>query len=458
MPSRLTVLLGSLAVLAAAGCVDPATDSPPAGNGQGLLQPSTFTVTVVDATREGSEPSVLVAPDGSIFICGPRSLGNGSDLWVSTDDGASFQYVGVPANSNAPLLPGPILRSGGGDLGGGDCDLAADAGGRVYLADLWGGGVSVASTTDQGATWRGVPASTVGAPMDRPWALGAANDEVYVTAAQIQGSGIEDQGLATPPAGGIWVARSTDGGQTFPQRVLAIGNENRLGLNSNLAGDDSNLYLMYTKKVGTGQLAVMVAVSANDGQTWDHRPVAQQAFFPNQCLSPLNIFPVVAADGVGGVYLAWVLQNPETDRADLFMASSFDSGETWTEPRLLTDREGTRAYPWIAARGPGQVGLVWYESNVTVLREQRDKVFCYQDMPSDAAWNLHYALVESTPDAPPTVSEMLVQPEPVHVGDLERPYAEVLQVRFTPDGRAATAYVADVPEGTARPMFAIQAP
>ena len=43
-----------------------------------------------------------------------------------------------------------------------------------------------------------------------------------------------------------------------------------------------------------------------------------------------------------------------------------------------------------------------------------------------------------------------------HKGDLDRPYAEVLQVRFTPDGRAATAYVADVKEGTARPMFAIQ--
>jgi hypothetical protein len=343
-------------------------------------------------------------------------------------------------------------------VGGGDCDVAADAGGRLYLADLWVGSVSISSSPDGGKTWMGVPVSVPGAA-DRPWVVGGEKNEVFVTAAQ-PALGSESRGLNSPPVGGLWVARSTDGGLTFPQNVLAVGNENRIGLNGNLARDKDHLYLFYTKKLGDGKLGIMVAISKDHGLTWEQRVAAEQPFYVRQCFSPLSVFPIVATDGAGGVYLAWSLQNPATKRFDLFMTASRDGGATWTTPVLVTDRPGTRDIPSIAAAGPGRVGLVWYETNQTFIAQSEEATLVCNRHEEDAnpppAWRLHYAYSQNAFDAAPTFSETLVQQEPIHVGPLGGPYWEVLQVRFTPDGRAATAYIADVPAGAARPMFAIQ--
>lgn len=447
-----------LAILFAlwSGCLGPSGDSSRGGGLDPLGGGIAFRSSVLDPTRGVYEPALAVAPDGSIFVCGPGHVGFGTDVWVSTDGGASFQYSGNQVKTGVPVLPhDPVVRSGSGDVGGGDCDMGADAGGRVYLADLWLGSVSVSSTTDKGASWRGVPVSIVGAPLDRPWVLGGDKDEVFLTAAQLQGFGYEERGLNTPPVGGIWVARSTDGGMTFPQRVLAVGNQDRIGLNSNLARDGDFLYVMYTKKVAEGRIAVTVAVSKDRGVTWEQHVAAEQDFYPRQC-EPLNLFPSVAADGAGGVYLAWAMENPKTQRIDLFLASSRDHGVTWNAPVSVADRPGTRAFPWVAAQAPGRVGLVWYESNDTLLTHV-ENVQCLDNATSDTAWRIHYASSQDALDAAPRFSETLVQAAPIHQGVLDRPYAEVLQVRFTPDGRAVTAYVADVAEGTARPMFAVQA-
>lgn len=448
---------GALAIVAAIlvlapGCIDHSTRPELGAQGDATPKVAAFHSTVIDTSRQGSEPTFVLGPDGSVFVCSPRQIGSGSDLWVSTDNGTTFHFVGTDPGSSSL----PILRSGGGDVGGGDCDVGMDAAGRVYLADLWAGGVSLSSTTDRGATWRGVPVSTAIAPQDRPWVLGGAKDEVFLTAAQLQATGTEQRGINMPPVGGIWVARSTDGGLTFPQRTMAAGNENRLGLASNLARDDKNLYVLYTKKIAEGKLALMLAVSGDQGATWEQRTVAQQSFFPGQCFGPLDVFPVVATDGIGGVYLAWALQNPETQRDDLFTVASPDHGRTWTKPVLVTDRSGTRSYPWIAAEGPGHIGLVWYETNVTLLLKSAGDGTCTTNTPPDAGWYLHYAFSDDAHNSTPHFTETLVQPQPVHNGTLDQPYAEVLQVHFTLDGRAATAYVADVPDGTARPMFAIQ--
>lgn len=443
------VLLG----VVVSGCMGPGT-SPESGRGVEGLR---FRSIVVDAAQEGAEPSLAFGSDGTAFICSIRGLGGGTFVWRSLDGGASFEPTG-----RMPVPNGPILRSGGGDLGGGDCDLAVDAGGTVYLVDLWLGSASLAVSRDRGETWTGIPATMPQAPLDRPWALAGEPGEVWLSGAQGQGTGLEGRGQSTPPAGGIWVAHSTDGGLTFPQQVLAVSNQDRLGLNSNLASGYGNLYLTYTKKVGEGRLAMMVAVSTDQGLVWEQREAAVQEFYPGQCFSPLSIFPVVAADDAGGVYLAWVLKNPRTGRADLFFAASPDEGRSWGEPLLVTDREGTRQFPWIVAGDAGRVGLAWYETNVTTMHDFTEDpagqagLTCSWETPEDAAWDLHYAFTSNARAPGPSFQEVRVQEGPIHVGPLDRPFAEVLQVEFDPQGRAAIAYVADVVEGEARPMFALQ--
>lgn len=453
LPSRATGLTVLLVTSALAGCVTPVTPPDPSHGGADIRFGPPV---VIDSSKRGFEPAVAVDTLGTIFVCSLRGAPYGTDLWRSRDGGNTFEYLGLEI---APRTP--VLRSGSGDVGGGDCDLGIDAGNRVYMADLWAGSASVVASSDGGDTWQGTPVSQLGPNMDRPWVLGGAADEVFVTGAQVATSGFEQHGLNAPAVGGLWVSRSTDGGLTFPQRVLAVSNEDRLQLNGNLATDGENLYLLYTKKVGEGTLAVVVAISEDRGLTWRESVAATQSFEPGDC-SPLVIFPIIAADPDGGVYAAWVLNNPETRRADLFFVASPDRGEHWHEPTQVTDRPGARGFPWLEAAGQGAVGLVWYETNVTSRTGYTGDatgaagLTCEWLDLGEAEWFVHYAFTGNAPAASPTFSEALVDARAVHRGQLDRPYAERIDLAFDLQGRAAVVYVADVPEGTARPMFALQ--
>lgn len=454
-PQLLTAIVAASLLV---GCV-----APPAAPPQAASRVIAFgTPVVVDAERMGGEPTMAIGPDGTILICSPHGTANGTKLWRSQDGGASFHFVGLDLAGRSPS--GRIIRAGPGDLGGNDCHLSATPEGRWYLADLWVGSASVSRSTDGGTTWSGTPFSHLTPPVDRPWVLASGANEVFV-ASQQPTLAAEGFGAEAPPVGGIWVARSTDGGATFPTQSLVTDNGARLGFQSNLAEGPGGLYIAYPMKVGEGRLAIVVARSEDRGASWSERVAAEQAFFPGQCFSPLSIFPTMAADATGGVYVAWSLQNPLTNRTDLFVAASADGGDRWNAPIMIADREGTRLFPWIAARGPGQLGLAWYETNVSLVTWRSDDVegdlrlSCVAPGPEDSPWSIRFASMDDARDPAPRWDEVLVQPEPVTRDRyLHRPYAELLGLAFDPQGRAAVAYVADVPEGIARPMFALQEP
>lgn len=451
-PVRSVPIAAGLLVLMA-GCLSAPSGGETVASPRAHASSIEFSRTAIDVQRLAQEPALQFASNGDAYVCAPHGPGKGSDLWRRLAGSSGFEYVGMPLLP--PYYRGPVLRSGTGDVGGGDCDVAVDSGGRVYFVDGWVGSLSVSSSDDRGRTWRGVPLTLPYAPLDRPWAVGGAPDEVFISAAEIQYSDV-DGGLGMPPVGGIWVARSTDGGLTFPQQVLAVSNGGRIGLNGNIAAGAGSLYVVYSEKVGEGKLAMMVAVSSDHGMTWEQREVARQDFYPGQCLSPLDVFPVVAADESGGVYLAWVLINPQTQRQDLFFASSSDSGKSWSSPSMLTDRAGTREFPWLVVGSPSRVGVVWYETNVTRVYHQTDALDCGSNFPPDAEWFLHYAFSSSARDASPAFVESIVQPDPVSVGDLPYGAGEFPQVEFDPAGHAAIAYVANLREGKSLPVFALQ--
>lgn len=411
--------------------------------------------TVIDPSASAFEPAVAVNALGNVVVCSLRGVGRGSDVWSSGDGGRTFDWRGQPtARSVFPIRLTP------GDLGGGDCDLGADRDGRFYLADLWLGSVSVSASEDGGATWSGTPASVLAPPVDRPWVVGGEGGEAFVTAAQLATTGYEQQGLSSPPPGGIWVARTTDGGRTFPQQARATDNEGRIELNGNIArSPDGALYLAFVQKVAKGVLALDVARSTDNGVTWDVVRAAQQSFPPGAC-SPLKIFPVMATDDAHGVFLAWVLDNPDTGRYDLFFVASPDAGATWRTPFLVTSRDGTRLYPSIVGGSAGRAALAWYEANETLkdaFTTDPPRLQCdWTDAAGDAAWYVRYAVTSNATADSPSFVEGLVQEEPFTRGSIARPYAERFGIAAFPDGSAAVVYPADVAEGPARPVFARQ--
>src|SRR5438552_18963453 len=96
------------------------------------------------------------------------------------------------------------------------------------------------------------------------------------------------------------------------------------------------------------------------------------------------------------------------------MAASRDGGNTWSKPVLVVDRAGTRALPWIAAPAPGEVGLVWYETNATLLdKSEQMTLYCRDNAPADTAWYLHYASTKNPFDAAPSFTDELVQAQPI---------------------------------------------
>ena len=125
-------------------------------------------------------------------------------------------------------------------------------------------------------------------------------------------------------------------------------------------------------------------------------------------------------------------------------------------PVLVVDRPGTRLYPSIVAQGPGRVGLAWYETNATSYPPHATPNSCPDDTPENATWFIRYAFSGNATDASPIFVDSPIQAAPVHVGQLGHPFAEVLQLRSTSDGRAYLSYAADVSQGQGRPMFAMQ--
>lgn len=445
--------------MALLGCLSPDAGSsgvPLGGRRTGV----TFGAPVLlDSPDIGREPSLEIASDGTIYFCSVRGVGQGTNLWRSLDGGETFESLGM--RPNAALPP---FRSKGGDLGGGDCDLAVDAAGTAYLVDLWLGSVSVASSRDRGETWGGTPISSRSPPVDRPWALGSAADELFVIVDQLANA--QDGRVPAHPAGGLWVIRSTDGGVTFPDQILVVSESDRPLWYSNLVETRGAIAFvweqrLYKEQTGDSEdrLRLVLAKSEDRGRTWTHSTVSEQTFAPDYCFTIL-VFPSLAADDQGGLFAAWTFENPETGRVDLFMASSADVGETWAAPVQVADRPGTRAFAWIAARD-GEVALAWYETSVTTTYDfVPSKATCEWGGgdADEADWYLRYAATNQPHGPSHVFAEAIAQPDPVHNGKLDRPFGELLQVEFGPTGRAGISYVTDADAGPTRPAFVYASP
>lgn len=234
-----------------------------------------------------------------------------------------------------------------------------------------------------------------------------------------------------------------------------MNNARRMGHNSPIVRSGENLFFAYGLKTGEGRFAVMVATSGDAGRAWSHQAVAEQAFFVGQCLSPMEIFPAIAADENGAVHVAWSLHNPETQRVDLFFASSPDLGKTWGDALMMVDRPGQRKLPWIDTDANGTVGLAWYETNASGLTT-RDEIQCLDSTPDEAEWFVHLARI-SDPLGRAEIQETRAVTEIIDVGSLGGT-GEFLSFAFDSHGQAGLAYMALGKDGEYHPMYVRERP
>jgi hypothetical protein len=181
----------------------------------------------------------------------------------------------------------------------------------------------------------------------------APNGDVYVAMLQFQG------GFgSTLPHSGIWIMKSSDGGETFTQQRVAeiqqipspIPPTNPLaaprandGFNSFRTGtapsvgitDDGKAHLVWGEWVGGGNAEIMYTRSTDGGATWS-APVAM-----NDVAQGHQFFPNLDVDG-NSVHVAWfdgrenVETAPITD-LHVFYNRSENSGDSFLPDEQITD-------------------------------------------------------------------------------------------------------------------------
>jgi hypothetical protein len=301
--------IGILAVLFAVGAT-------PAGA-------ASFGAAVVVSGDDAGEPSIDVAPNGTIYINAPSALlsslpGSPSYVYRSADNGAT--WVKVPADLRALFL------------GGGDSDVAIDSTGKLFLTDLWLGSATVSASADQGQTWLANP---LGGPVieDRQWIATTGGGVVYHVTHQI-------------PLG-LVLSKSIDGGITYPINTVAATPLDQTGcicppgtlIAQKGVGLSDKVGVVYSTSSG----GINFARSTNGGLTF-----TQAAVSPASSADTTAAFPIVA--NAGGNRLAAVWMELEGGRSRVRFSSSTDWGATWAAPRTLVSA-GTPVYPWVAAQG-----------------------------------------------------------------------------------------------------------
>lgn len=422
----LTAALAGCASDAPASAVDEAPASVPELPRPEVAMPTFLPPLELGSVTLGAEPSVAVAPDGTVYVTTPLAL------WRSDDMGKTYKHLGAPACPfGLPQCPGLEERNPGLE-GGGDASLSITSDGTVHWAGL-GAGIPYQRSTDKGETWSEAFDVSEETGSDREWTVVDARDRLYV-----QWRGSDDDGS------GIFIRASDDAGATWGN-VTRAADDGRQGP---VAVDPTNTSILLLPHTLDGKL--LVARSEDHGETWKDAEVG-----------PVNgrpfIFPIAAFDAAGTAYFVWSEDRdaPQQNAVILeggrvvsiptvYLSASGDKGLTWSEPIALSTPGVPAIFPWISAGDAGRVVVAWYEGRQPIPSNRLPNVF-----------DVKVAMSTTADQAEPVFVVAQANEEPVHVGSFcteglacslsggDRSLLDFFEVRILPDGAPVVAWAAD---------------
>ena len=372
-----------------------------------------------EAETNATEPYIAIdRVDGTVWVAWQAS---GTHVARSDDGGRTFVQT-------------PIANVFGNDVG--DVDIAV--GGptpcavattnclpgtrRVYVTSLERLPVPLqthlAYSDDRGAHWTINDVAAVNPSfIDRPWlavypsTVSAAQDRVYIAYHDFSASQ-------------IWVASSSNGGQTFVQtnvftndpiaEVQSFCNTVPSGIEVDPATGEVYVEWITADPVANTTQGcnitqaenfhqVWVAHSATNGLTWD----AHQVFDGGPGTNTDEIFATLAVDGGGNVYSVFTDNLLAPDHFDIWFSHSSDKADTWSQPVKVNSDKGTHYFPWIAAGSSGRVDFIWLNSP--------------DYTPSDAEespWYVTFAQTTNGTSATPKFSQTAASSSVMHVGGI----------------------------------------
>ncbi len=393
----------------------------------------------------GSEPSVAVAPDGTVYVASP-SVG----AWRSDDQGKTFKPLGKSAcGFGLPACPVTQENDGNGLDDPGDASLAVAPNGTVWSAGLSGvaGSVPVQSSSDKGQTWpKGYDVAKKNSS-DREWIVANSTGSVFVSWRDFGSS--KDQ-TCTDPVGiscsslpsGVFMAR-LDPGQPWsePLKVSDDGHEGPI------AADPASSWLYLPHAMG--EKSVFMARSPDGGRTWQDVTVAP-------LVMDTYDFPIAAVDAAGTVYLVWNTDESEPNDMNgglvaneaaiptVHLSVSKDHGATWSKPVVISPAGVPALFPWAAAGSDGRLVVAWYEGTTPTPGDRLPNV-----------WHVAVAMSTTADAEKPTFKEAFVTAAPNHVGAIcteggfctlsgnDRSLLDFFEIRLLPDGSPVLAFVGD---------------
>jgi hypothetical protein len=358
---------------------------------------------VVDAQRQVGEPDVVVSPiftagnptSADIYASGPWGASTEqSYAWKSTDNGDTYHAIGRIRPDIGP--------------GGGDTSTEVDDQNFLFMTDLEAlTQVASARSTDGGDTFTRNSAVSDFVGIDRQWMaidnglspLPTDNTE-FLTYRQAAAGSFLKSALTTDPTQTFVNAQAN-----FP---AAMNSGAPCG---DLIFDPHDRYLYLP--CGSGQQVEVARAHVDPGQRTGL--VFTSTLTPAGVGDVSNLFPVLATDSVGTVYVTYV------DDADfnVYLTYSTDHGQTWS-PRLRVngDQANTALFPWVTAGSDGRVAIAYLATDRIGDPNSFPSFFNDRAGASTVKWHLYmnYVMGANTPN--PTVYQVQASDHPTHYGQV----------------------------------------
>ena len=131
--------------------------------------------------------------------------------------------------------------------------------------------------------------------------------------------------------------------------------------------------------------------------------------------SVLNLFPSLATDSAGNVYIAWI----DKTNSNLYYAFSTDQGKSWSAPvRVNSSGSATNEFDWAQAGSSGLLTLAWYGTPRTAVGGSDGMPSSLADPGAATAypWYGYTALVKAANTAKPQILQTRFTSKPMHYG------------------------------------------
>jgi hypothetical protein len=390
---------------------------------------------ILDPQRASGEPSNRIDSHNHAYVSSPFGVGNTSYLWRSQDASRlTFQPRGVSLDHRIPVAPG-----------GGDTDIAVDMFNRLHFFDLYLGNFAYTRSDDDGKTFTSQdPLPGLGSVADdRQW-TDAYGDEIYLVYRQVPSGLWANHG--TIPVGGAPTV--FEPGIPVDSTVAAVSHAGNVVIDKRLdcGGLETGAGCAYVVYNDTQQLRL--GRTTDHGKTWQPGIGGTPIIIANRAGKVDNIFPVIAIDNSGNLYVAWSEKSAST--YDIYYTSSTDRGNTWRTPvRVNTTDLKLNIFPYIAAGSDGRVDVVWY--GTTSVNNPPDP-----QTVTPATWHGYFAQTLNGHDAVPAFTQTRFSQTPLHYNGIclsgtgcladssqDRQLLDFFEVNVSPVDGAATISYAD---------------